>query len=481
MSTGTKNFAVTQFGAKLGQLPSGVTEEDHFSGLCSAIDYLEYPAPVIDFKALQKGAFGQCKQLRPHSVNLSTASPERPATSVLKRLKQELLECGGTFLGEHIGYLNPNPKGPSLGYILPPPLNFKTIQNIVQNVHFMQDFLGVPVALENPNIYTVHPDSQLTWPQFIAELSEKLPKESGWLIDFSHLYVGWRNTLDASFQDYLRAYSASHRTVFEMHLSSFSCDKDGVSHDDHATPLNEHYLKDILHRINVCEIVPLSFTVERDIRSVADVVILQKDICLVRELVCSKSQISTVGIEVLKENVVTIDSAVRSSRELAGRHKFLLRRLGSQLVTCEENDLNELALVCGEKSLQSFLASFWNWLSINEQSIGMLPYYDPTESDGIDLLLPLWEFLQKYKISTLNTNNTCQKILFELGIRKAILNEVHNSKRRVLLELNESFEDFCSGILEIRIDLEGQVIAEQSQYPGMTDDFSFFSMKEIRL
>ncbi|MEK6555173.1 MAG: DUF692 family multinuclear iron-containing protein, partial [Bdellovibrionota bacterium] len=239
---------------------------------------------LLNFESLHQRLDLLPQQLRPHGVNLSLASENEPSASILKLLKEECEKTNAPYLAEHIGYLNTNPNGPSFGYLIAPPLNYETISNIVRNIQILHDFVGVPIALENCVVYSRHPESTMTWLEFITTLDQELPDNIGWLIDYAHLKVTNQNLKEGNFIEWLNVYALSKRPIFEVHFANVKFDSQGVCHDDHHEPFSDGFIRQTWSDFCDLGIEPFNLTIERELHSEKDIKLLLRDIKAVKNI-----------------------------------------------------------------------------------------------------------------------------------------------------------------------------------------------------
>lgn len=478
-------------GVKLGQLRVSAAQSGDLQEVVQSADYIEYPAPVSDLSELAQKFGVEFTKLRPHSVNMSSASARAPSGSLLTSLLREVGRCQVPFLGEHIGVLNSNANGPSVGYILPPALNLQTAQTVASNVEIMQNTLGLPLALENPNLYVRHSESTMTWAAFVRVLSELLPSDTGWLLDFAHLVVSQRNLREGDLAQDLQAYADSGRPIFEMHIAQPSQDSSGVTHDDHGRPLGLDYVQNVVNALHASGLWPHSVTLEREITGTDDFATTLTDLMTLRqafepatfamrlETACQNIEAACLPAHFQIGQPVLVEEPVRAAKEKSGRRGFLGKRLRSQLSQFSQAQREQLWRQCGFSSEALFLDGFWDWLTNINQPHTLIPYFSWQDWDGIDLLMPVYQFFLGHSRVSVASRDVQQRLLLEMGVRAAIVDSRQTQRRGVYLEFLEEFEGFEAGRHALEVDSDGQVVA--SLVEAATSNGIFFSTKGVML
>ncbi len=356
-------------------------------------DYIEYPAPCQKLAELEKDYDTTKTRLLPHGVLFSMTHDIPFPSSLTSKLKEQITRTKCRYFGEHIGFLNPNPKGQSLGYILPPPLNPETIKSLVTNTELLSADLGVPIALENPVMYKTPVGSTLTIADFYKDLDKALPGDTSWIVDVAHLVVACGN-LNEPILDVLQVLRNSNRKIVEVHLSNFA-KINGIFHDDHRSLPNSDVL-------NLCKFVignqkeEVNVTIELDLDAVNENKVVEFLFKLKSELT-SQRKFTTNECDLLSRKIAAGKALLkdRHETEMRGRHRTLFRRLMAQLTPFSEEEINDAIDKCFKyQENQSFITEFFNYLLGNESKL-VFPFYATSINDHLDLIGALISFVNE--------------------------------------------------------------------------------------
>jgi len=129
--------------------------------------------------------------------------------------------------------------------LLPVPYTKEALKHIVSRIQQVQDFLGRPIALENPSTYLEFKTSCIPENEFIAEMA----RESGChlLLDVNNIYVTcYNHRLDA--KAYIDALPLDK--VVQIHLSGHSNKGTHIidTHDDHVVDGVWQLYKYVVHK-----------------------------------------------------------------------------------------------------------------------------------------------------------------------------------------------------------------------------------------
>jgi len=352
------------------------------------LEYIQYPAPTLSKNYLDKCISDTGLTLVPHSAFISLCSPRKPSEGLLTALKDGLLESSANYLGEHMGYMNPNPNGPTLGYVMMPPMNKQTCELIARNVAYMQSFLGLPLALENPNIYYAADGSDMTYGEFITHLSELLPESTGWLIDISHLIVSSRN-LNTPTSDILKAYANTKRQIFEMHIAGTKIDKQGVSHDDHSELIDSEVINTVINYFEVHSMRCENITFELDDANTTSLAQISSTIDGIESRDKHPKAPLESTLNLLTETIPSPNTVDAIVADKYGRLKILKSYLLAQIKAPDGIDFELLSSEC---NLDDSMNDFMDWLTKDNdiQSIGL---FDCNQYEGISLVRPFRQWL----------------------------------------------------------------------------------------
>jgi uncharacterized protein (UPF0276 family) len=120
-----------------------------------------------------------------HGVSLSVGSTDPLDLEYLRRLRALAERVGARWISDHLcwtGVLGRNTHD-----LLPLPYDEPTLRHVVGRVRQVQDFLGRPIALENPSSYVGFTSSIMSEWEFLARLAEEA--DCALLLDVNNVYV----------------------------------------------------------------------------------------------------------------------------------------------------------------------------------------------------------------------------------------------------------------------------------------------------
>ena len=151
-------------------------------------DFIEVaPENWIDLGGYWGDVFRKVNEKYPlilHGLSLSIGSPEEPDWNFLNKLKKIIKEFNVEIYSEHLSFAKMD--NAHLYDLLPIPFKEDSIKHIVKRIKQVQEFLEMPLAIENVSYYTPI-DSELPEDEFIS----RIVKESGCnlLLDVNNVYV----------------------------------------------------------------------------------------------------------------------------------------------------------------------------------------------------------------------------------------------------------------------------------------------------
>ena len=150
-----------------------------------------------------------------HGVSLYFGSPQPLNREHLKRLKALVRRTGTPWLSDHLCWGSVD--GRYTHDLLPLPYTWEAAKVAAENIRLVQDFVEVPVVLENVSSYAEFHDSQMTEWEFLTEVVERA--DCGILLDVNNIYVSSINhEFDpAEYVDFIPA-----ERVAQMHIAGHS-------------------------------------------------------------------------------------------------------------------------------------------------------------------------------------------------------------------------------------------------------------------
>jgi uncharacterized protein (UPF0276 family) len=124
-----------------------------------------------------------------HGVSLDIGGPDGPSPKYLERLRELTLETRTPWVSDHLCWCGSG--GMHLHDLLPLPYTRQAIDRVVERARRIQDYLGLPFALENTSSYLSYRSSTLAEWEFISEIVERAG--IGLLLDVNNVYVSAHN------------------------------------------------------------------------------------------------------------------------------------------------------------------------------------------------------------------------------------------------------------------------------------------------
>lgn len=164
-----------------------------------------------------------------HGVSLSIGSTDPLDFDYLAKLQKLERLIKPKWLSDHLCWTGV--MGINSHDLLPLPLNQVTLKHVITRINQVQDFLGRQLVLENPSSYLRFSASDISEPQFLAELCSST--DCGLLLDVNNVFVTCFNA-GLSPMDYLAEFPFER--VVQMHLAGH---QDCGSHmiDTHDQPV----------------------------------------------------------------------------------------------------------------------------------------------------------------------------------------------------------------------------------------------------
>jgi uncharacterized protein (UPF0276 family) len=147
-----------------------------------------------------------------HGTGLSLGSTDPLNTDHLRKLKQLVERFDPLLVSDHLCWNSY--QGVYLNDLLPLPYTEESLNNFVQRVDAVQDFIGRQLLIENPSDYLQYKHSRIPETEFLAEIGRRTGCRL--LLDINNVYVSAVN-LGFDAQHYIDALPAN--LVAEYHLA----------------------------------------------------------------------------------------------------------------------------------------------------------------------------------------------------------------------------------------------------------------------
>ncbi|MEK7951323.1 MNIO family bufferin maturase [Luteolibacter soli] len=147
-----------------------------------------------------------------HGVSMYFGNSERPNRDHLKKLKALTKRTRTPWVSDHLCWGSVD--GRFTHDLLPMPYTWEAVKTTARNIREVQDYLELPVAVENVSSYAEFHLSEMTEWEFLNEVVEAA--DCGILLDVNNIYVSSRNHgFDP--MDYVNAVPAER--VAQTHLA----------------------------------------------------------------------------------------------------------------------------------------------------------------------------------------------------------------------------------------------------------------------
>lgn len=124
-----------------------------------------------------------------HGVSLYVGSSDPLDWQYLNRLKKLIKQTGTPFISDHLCWGSVD--GTLSHDLLPLPYTFEAVVHTAGRVRQIQEFLEIPICLENVSSYAEFNNSEMTEWQFLSEVVERA--DCGILLDVNNIYVASQN------------------------------------------------------------------------------------------------------------------------------------------------------------------------------------------------------------------------------------------------------------------------------------------------
>ena len=147
-----------------------------------------------------------------HGVSLYFGNKDRPNREHLRRLKALTKRTKTPWLSDHLCWGSVD--GTYSHDLLPMPYTWEAVESTARNIREVQDFLELPIAVENVSSYAEFHASEMSEWQFLTEVVERA--DCGVLLDVNNIYV---SSMNHSFdpREYLDFVPAER--VAQIHLA----------------------------------------------------------------------------------------------------------------------------------------------------------------------------------------------------------------------------------------------------------------------
>ncbi|HVU00915.1 MAG TPA: DUF692 domain-containing protein [Polyangiaceae bacterium] len=156
--------------------------------------------------------FAERYRLVPHGVSLGIGGPEPPCREYLTELKKLVRRLAPPWVSDHFCWSGV--PGMHLHELLPLPQTREVAALVAERARVVQDFLEVPLALENTSSYLEFSSNTLTEWQFVSEVADQA--DIGLLFDVNNVYVSATNH---GFDPLTFISSIPVERIFQIHVA----------------------------------------------------------------------------------------------------------------------------------------------------------------------------------------------------------------------------------------------------------------------
>lgn len=150
-----------------------------------------------------------------HGVSMYFGSAQPLNRDHLKRLKELTRRTKTPWLSDHLCWGSVD--GRYTHDLLPIPYTFEAVKTTAARIREVQDFLEIPIAVENVSSYAEFHESQMTEWEFLNEVVEAA--DCGILLDVNNIYVSSQNHTFNPF-DYVNSVPVDR--VAQIHIAGHS-------------------------------------------------------------------------------------------------------------------------------------------------------------------------------------------------------------------------------------------------------------------
>jgi uncharacterized protein len=150
-----------------------------------------------------------------HGVSMYFGSAEPLDHEHLKRLKNLARRTRTPWLSDHLCWGSVD--GRYTHDLLPMPYTFEAVEITADKIRQVQDYIEVPVAVENVSSYAEYHVSEMTEWEFLTEVVEKA--DCGILLDVNNIYVSSQNH---SFDPFAYVNAIPAERVAQIHIAGHS-------------------------------------------------------------------------------------------------------------------------------------------------------------------------------------------------------------------------------------------------------------------
>jgi uncharacterized protein (UPF0276 family) len=168
-----------------------------------------------------------------HGVSLSIGSTDPLDRVYLAELRALRDRSGARWVSDHLCWTGVG--GTNTHDLLPMPYTEEALQHVVGRVRAVQDFLGAPLALENPSTYVEHAGASMPEWEFLARVAEQA--DCAILLDVNNVYVSAYNN---GFDPHAYLAAVPFDRVVQLHVAG---------HTHHGTHIIDSHIGPVIEPV----------------------------------------------------------------------------------------------------------------------------------------------------------------------------------------------------------------------------------------
>jgi uncharacterized protein (UPF0276 family) len=168
-----------------------------------------------------------------HGVSLSIGSTDPLDRAYLSELRALRDRTRARWVSDHLCWAGVG--GKNTHDLLPMPYTEESLLHVADRVRAVQDFLGAPLALENPSTYVEHAGASMREWEFLARLAEVA--DCALLLDVNNVYVSAKNH-GYDPREYLAAVPFDR--VVQLHVAG---------HTNHGTHIIDSHIGPVIDEV----------------------------------------------------------------------------------------------------------------------------------------------------------------------------------------------------------------------------------------
>jgi uncharacterized protein len=168
-----------------------------------------------------------------HGVSLSIGSTDPLDRDYLRQLRELRDRVKARWVSDHLCWTGV--AGKNSHDLLPLPYTEEALAHVVSRVKEVQDFLGAPLALENPSTYAELTGASMREWEFLGRLAEL--SDCAILLDVNNVYVSAKNH---GFDPALYLEAMPFDRIIQLHVAG---------HTDHGTHIIDSHIGPVVHPV----------------------------------------------------------------------------------------------------------------------------------------------------------------------------------------------------------------------------------------